>query len=218
MEFSYKVPLNCKSGKYDLSEFSGVKGETLDMCLDAEYNILEYENFRQYDITHEMMNGLTAYYGADGRLERITAAYRTIYVYIPDKAAAVKAVTDFAEKNALAIAKEASKITEPVSRLFVEYFADGEAADIHAVIGTEDEMKRLIEKYRQYPGIEDNSGDYEGGRVMGDNDYLAMLLYCCGDDYSEMFRLAADITGKVLDENVKLNKTADYKLVMSEYD
>lgn len=218
MEFSYKVPLSYKSGVYDLSELSGAEGETLDLCLDTEYNILEYETFRQYDITHEMMNELTAYYGADGRLSKITAADRTIYVYIPDKAAAKKAVTEFAEKNALAIAKEMSGITEPVSRLFLEYFADGEAADIHVVIGTEDEMKGLIKDYPQYPGIEDNSGDYEGERVMGDNDYLAMLLYCCGDDSSEMFRLAVEITEKVLCENVRLNKTADYKLVMSEYD
>ncbi len=218
MDFSYKIPLSYKSGEYDLSELSGAKGETFDLYLDAEYNILEYETFRQYDITHEMLNGLTAYYGDDGRLSKITAADRTIYVYIPDKAAATKAVTEFAEKNALAIAKETSKISAPVSRLFVEYFADGEAADIHAVIGTEDEMKMLMEKYPQYPGIEDNSGDYEGERVMGDNDYLAMLLYCCGDYYSEMFRLAAEITEKVLCENVRLNKTADYKFIMSEYD
>lgn len=218
MEYSYKVPLSYKRGNYELSELSGAKGETLDLCLDVEYNILEYDTFRQYDITHEMLNELTAYYGADGRLSKITAADRTIYVYIPDKAAAENAVTEFAEKNALAIAKEVSEITEPVSRLFVEYFADGEAADIHAVIGTEDEMKRLIKENPQFPGIEDNSGDYEGARVMGDNDYLAMLLNCCGDHYSEMFRLAAEITERVLCENVKLNKTADYKLIMSEYD
>ncbi len=218
MEFSYKIPLSYKSGKYGLSELSGAAGETLDLYLDAEYNILEYETFRQYDITHEMMNELTAYYGDDGRLSGITAADRTIYVYIPDKEAAVKAVTEFAEKNALAIANEASGITEPVSRLFLEYFADGEAADIHAVIGTEDEMKRLIKEEPRFPGIEDNSGDYEGGRATGDNDYLAMLLYCCGDYSSEMFRMAAEITGKVLCENVRLNKTADFKFIMSEYD
>ena len=143
-----------------------------------------------------------------------------LYIYYEDADEAKQVVEAFALENAKVILKKIVLCKEPVSRLFVEYFNDGECMDFHAKIGTETEKLLLEKKYPQYEDIGDSCGDYSAEILAGDNDRLAVLVSCADNEEEDYFQLAVDIMVQIVEEDgaALLNKAADYQFMCGEYD
>lgn len=109
---------------------------------------------------------------------------------------------------------------DAISRLFVEYFNDGEAMDFHAKIGTEEEKTALEKKYPEYADIGDSCGDYSSELLSGDNHKLKVMVSCADNKDFDFFQYAVDIMAQFIEEKAPelLNKAYDFKFLCMEYD
>ena len=143
-----------------------------------------------------------------------------LYIYYENEGEAQKEIEKFAHKNADIILDKIGMCKDAVSRLFVEYFNDGEYMDFHVKIGTEADKSALEKKYPKYKDIGDSCGDYPSKILGGDNDRLKVMISCADNDEFDYFRYAVDIMIQVIKEKAShiLKKADDFKFVCVEYD
>ncbi len=233
MQEIYRIPLENNEGVYRISELSADDKEALELTYDDYGDIVTYETpytqygrtIRLYGIPKNVLdNTLQVEYGFNGQVK--TLAVRKddkdtlLYIHFEDNEDAKKVIEEFAVANAKVILDKIAMCKEPVSRLFVEYFNDGESMDFHAKIGTEAEKLALEKAYRKYKDIADSCGDYKSENLEGDNEKLAILVSCADNDDEDFFQNAVDTMVEIIQEqgSALLNKAADFKFICAEYD
>lgn len=227
----YKIPLKFTEGSFKFSELGRVKnGECLELDYDDEYQLITYNapmygsEVRIYTVPRELMpNALSAVYGSDGALGRVEFSEgerkRLFYIRYKNIAASESSVLKFVGEQADMISKEIIGKKQILSRLFVEYFYDGEAVDIAAKTATAEETRAVIDYYKGDITVADNSGDFDN-RMELDYETLGVMLMCTNGDFrSVLFYKAAEIfeerLKRVLD---RIDKTEDFKFIAEEYD
>lgn len=147
---------------------------------------------------------------------------KLVYINLTDQSFANKCIEEFVIENAARISDELLKKEGKISRLFIEYFYDGEAVDYAAKIGYQSDMQEIIDSYDGDLDAINCSGDYPmENRVECDNATLAVMLMCSdcnirGDIFRNICNLMTEkIRNTVLD---KLDKTEDFKFIDAEYD
>ncbi|MBR4083424.1 MAG: hypothetical protein IKK33_03975 [Lachnospiraceae bacterium] len=233
MEITYNIPLKYKEGTYKINELKDM-GDNILVLNHSDYgDIVTYRlpdrkyggEIRLYQISKELLdNTLQGIYDAKGCLKLLTIQKNgkeaILYIHYEDAADTLQIVESFARENAKVILEKIALCKEKVSRLFVEYFNDGEYMDFHAKIGTEAEKNALQEKYPQYKDIGDSCGDYRAESLAGDNGKLAILISCADNDEDDYFQLAVDIMTQMIEEEgaALVDKAADFKFMCQEYD
>lgn len=227
------IPIIHPYGIYKLSDFeqNTQKGLTLEYQEAGEiltYEVPDFEYGKQitlYGIPRDdLENTLQASYNEEGHLKKITATVQgremLLYIYYENAEDAKKQIEQFATENADVMLKTICQCHETVSRLFIEYFDDGEYIDIHAKIGTENEKIELEQKYPDYGDIADSCGDYQSELIMGDNTTLKVLVLCADDEEMDFLHLAVDTTAARLRQEAEktLKMSDDFKVLCIEYD
>lgn len=233
MEITYNIPLKYKEGTYEIKELEIIGEKVLTLNYSDYGDIVTYRlpdrkyggEIRLYQIRKERLdNTLQGVYDANENLKMLTinkdGKEAILYIHYEDASDTKQIVEAFAKENAKAILGKLALCKEKVSRLFVEYFNDGEYMDFHAKIGTESEKNALQEKYPQYKDIGDSCGDYRSENLAGDNGKLAILISCADNDEDDYFQLAVDIMTQMIEEEgaALLDKAEDFKFLCQEYD
>lgn len=231
MDYYYNISLNFEPGKFGIKELRPTNEECIELCHD-EYDILSYDEprygseVRLYSIPRESLtNALTALYDGNGELERIEITCgnetRLVYIRYIDTEYSKSSVMEFIKAQADKISDEILK-RKNISRLFIEYFYDGEAVDLTAKTGTAAEMQAVIDKYSGDIETADNSGNYPfDNRIECDNEAFRVMLLCTEADYrNTLFRLSVSAMEEHIKERVldKIDKTKDFRFISEEYD
>jgi hypothetical protein len=233
MDGLYNIPLKFKGGVYGLSECEGSQEQCLILKYREGGEILAYEipdygygkYITLYGIPRDALeNTLQAFYSEEGNLKKITADINgkemLLYIHYESAEDAKNEIEKFAAENADAMVEGICQCKETISRLFIEYFDDGEYIDIHVKLGTKDMRAELEKKYPDYEDIADSCGDYGSDIITGDNDKLKVYLLCADEDEMDYLHLAVNTTlTKIKQEAVeKLNRADDFKVICVEYD
>lgn len=236
MHYKYSIPLSYKKGEYGPNDLKNIVGETFEFDFDSDYGIIEYtvpnsrNDPRLYDIPADVLEStLKAFYDDNGQLKKVTVNNEDnkdmlVFIRYDGEEAAKEEIRSFALENAKVITEQLIKSRDKAARLFVEYYYDGSSMDYHALIGTEEQKRKLEEKYPGDDNVVDNSGDYNiyTNLVCGDNETLGIMIICANTDSSktDFVDYAIEIMTEYIRENVvdKLDKTDDFKFVADWYD
>ena len=228
----YKIPLSYPDGSFKFSELGSVKNcECLELDYDDEYQMITYDapmygsEVRIYTVPRELMpNALSAVYGSDGVLGKVEFSEgerkRLFYIWYKNIVASERGVLKFVKEQADMISKEIIGKKQILSRLFVEYFYDGEAVDIAAETATAEETQAVIDYYKGDITAADNYGNFNN-RIQLDNEALGVMLMCTNGNFrSKLFYKAVEtfeerLKSRVLD---KIGKNGDFKFISEEYD
>lgn len=228
----YKIPLNYTAGEFKFKELPKRKpNECLVLDYDDEYETIDYNvpiygnEARIYTVPRQLMpNALTAVYGDDGTLGRVEFSEggrkRLFYIWYKNITASERGVLKFVKEQADMISKEIIGKKQILSRLFVEYFYDGEAVDIAAETATAEETQAVIDYYKGDITAADNYGNFNN-RIQLDNEALGVMLMCTNGNFrSKLFYKAVEtfeerLKSRVLD---KIGKNGDFKFISEEYD
>jgi len=178
---------------------------------------------RLYDIPKVVLDlTLKAAYDTNGHLKTLTISRNgkeeLMYIYYENVEDAQKEIEKFAHENAKCILDKISMCKDEVSRLFIEFFNDGEYMDFHVKLGTETEKAALEKEYPEDEDICDSCSDYSSEILCGDNDRLKVMVSCADNDEFDYFQRAVDIMVQLIEEQAPhvLNKTDDFKLLCEE--
>lgn len=232
METIYNIPIRYKEGIYSFNELNEDEEDVIQLnysdygdIVTYEVPNIEYGEVRLYGIEKDVLDlTLKADYDENGHLKKITinreGNEELIYIYYENMEDAKKEIERFAYENVNSILDKISMCKEAVSRLFVEYFNDGECMDFHAKIGTEAQKMALEREYPEDDYISDSCGDYSSEILYGDNDRLQVMVLCADNDEFDYFQYAVDIMTKLMEEKAPqlLNKADDFKFLCMEYD
>lgn len=228
----YKIPLRFTAGSFKFSELGRVENcEYLELDYDDEYQMITYNapmygsEVRIYTVPRKLMpNALSAVYGNDGILGKVEFSEgerkRLFYIRYKNIAASERGVLKFIKEQADMISKEIIGKKQTLSRLFIEYFYDGEAVDIAAETATAEETQAVIDYYKGDITAADNYGNFNN-RIPIDLEALGVMLMCTNGDFRSMLFYKAVETfeerlkNRVLD---KIGKTEDFKFISEEYD
>lgn len=233
MTQTYDIPIRFKEGAYGIGDFE--KGTDGAIRLNYEkfgdivsYNVSDSRYggvITMYGITQkEIEETLKAVYSDNGDLEHITVNVRNkdllLYIRFENAQDAKKKIESFAIENADNITEKLCMCKETISRLFIEYFNDGECIDFHAKIGTADQKAALEKKYPGVCSIIDSCGDYPGENIKGDNDRLKIMIRCADSEEMDFFQFAvALMTERIKEKALKsINISNDFKFICAEYD
>ncbi|MBR0484984.1 MAG: hypothetical protein IJJ69_09440 [Oscillospiraceae bacterium] len=235
MKENYRIPLHYHKGKYLYCELPETDADCLVLYPDGgktfRYTDPVYQNeIRVCSIPEEdAEQKLTAGYSDSGILEYVEVAdgnrTRPIYIRFPDDESAREIIYQFSKYEAQEIADKIMSLHQKFSRIFIEYFFDGQAVDIAVRTGSPEDMQKIIAYYQEkYPGdtgAEDNAGDYPfKNRIEFDSETFRILLACARHELSgEFFRFAVH----ALEEEIPkvfpiIDKTEDFKFISEEYD
>lgn len=224
----YFVPFQLEEGRFVIDAEEGdtnASGEGYLHIARTDYDFLEYRHPKygnEIRVYHAPENlTMIAAYRADGTLSQVSFT-------VGDSALTTLVYTDrpnlmsFISVTDIKLPKRILQETGEVSRLFYEYFYDGDAVDFAVLLGTPADMADIRAHYGADTGAVNNSGDYpHEKRIECDNNTFRILLLCAPPEQREaIFRstvrqLIDGINKKVLP---KLNKTADFRVIDSEYD
>lgn len=233
MSKTYNIPMEHKEGVYRLKELEKDTKNVMELEYSEYGEIVTYvlpesEGEKQitlYSIPSSILEStLKATYDDMGQLKMITVNKENkdvlMYIHYNNIEETKKEIESFALKNAENIIEKIGMCQDVVSRLFVEYFNDGEYMDFHAKIGTEAQKIALEKKYPQYQDISDSCGDYDSEMLDGDNDRLKIMISCADNEKFNYFKFAVDIMTQLIEEKAcgKLNKADDFKFLCMEYD
>lgn len=230
----YRIPMKYKEGIYGIKDFEKSNEDAIELEYEeigeiVTYQIPDYEYDTEivlYSIPKDKLEKtLRAFYSENGHLRKITICVEDkeilVYIHYENIEDAKEKIQSFAIKNADSIIEKICMCNEVVSRLFVEYFNDGQYLDFHAKIGTEAQKKILEKKYPDYEDIGDSCGDYPVEYIKeGNNDELKVMVLCADNDKMDFFQFAVDImVGQIAEKAVKkLNKADDFMFICDEYD
>ncbi len=241
---NYHIPVYYREGEFSLSELEANGRETIDITYYEDYNktfpdcyepygrTLEYPIIHSYDgksryfglSENDISETLRVVYNEDGHIKNITVKKDGelffLHMYFPDRETVEKEIKKISEELASQLAEEIIAIKEPMARVFVDYFWDGQAFDIHAVPVTEEHRKAKEKEYPQYPDIADNPGDFEEYAVFADVYMLTCILIFQDDENDSLYYFTAKTVSDLLEEKIdgKIIKTDDYYFSAEEYD
>ena len=233
MEEIYSIPVNYKEGIYGINELNVDDEDVIDLNYSDYGDIVtysvpnsEYDNeITLYDIPKDILDlTLKAVYDINGHLKTITinreGKEELLYIYYENNEETQKEIEKFAYKNVNSILDKISMCKDVVSRLFIEYFNDGECMDFHVKLGTEADKIALEKKYPEYKDIGDSCGDYSSEIFYGDNDRLKVMVACADNDDFDYFQYVVDIMVELIKEKAPqiINKTDEFKVLCVEYD
>lgn len=237
MNKEYRIPMQFKAGKFHYSELFDNGADVLTL-FHEQFDILSYftpndnTEIRLYNVSEQaMQNDIYVTYSNTGQLKYVELIHndevRLLFINYLDDNDAKSEILDFAEQSADIISNELLKCKDMVARLFVEYYRAAEGFDFAAKIGTVKDKQTVIdslsEKAKQRglgKMVVDNSGDYPNtNRIECDRDTIEIMLLCSSSKISLM-----DMAINVMIDNIKnkvidsLNKSDDFKFIVSEYD
>lgn len=226
MEFY--IPFELEEGRFVIApqepDEAAPEGSFLRMEITKdrvlEYIHPEYGNrIRVYHVPEDVQ--IVAAYNSSGRLTQVSypegedALHKPVYYARPNLLSFIS-VTDI--KMPRRILQEKGE----VSRLFFDYFYDGDAVDFAVTLGTPEDMAEIRAHYGEDTEAVNNSGDYpQKKRIECSNAEFRILLLCAPPEQREaIFRstvrqLIDNISKKVLP---KLNKAPDFQVIAEEYD
>ena len=230
MDKTYNIPLRHESGTYSFIDLITDNDKNLVLEYQKYGDIIEYEhpdngnNIILYEIGKEdFEKSLKAVYNEKGELKTLSVNARNndrlLYIHYENGEEAQQKILEFAADNADIIIKKISAFKGVVSRLFIEYFDDGEYFDFHAKLGTPEQQKEIIKKYGKES--EDWAGDYASENIYGDNDRFGIMIRCADtEENCNYFNLAVDLMAERIKEKsfTNLNKSDDFKFIAEEYD
>ena len=145
---------------------------------------------------------------------------RLVYMNFPDDEAAKETVYRFCSFEGERLCREAVKYGGKVSRVFIEKFYDGEAADFAVKMASPEEVAAV--RAAGGDSAADNSGEYGSEkRIECDVDTWSAMILCGSPEFrADMFGFGAFIMQRAIEENAlpKLNKAADFRFIVNEYD
>lgn len=233
MTETYSIPMKFKEGVYGIKDFENVTENVLEFHYQEYGEIVTYElpgqgynrEINMYSIPRNVLEEtLKATYGVDGQLKKITIAHKNkemlLYIHYESEEEIRNKMQSFAIENANSMIEKICMCKDTVSRLFIEYFKDGDCVDFHAKIGTEAQKIALEKKYPDCDDIADYCGDYNSEMIYGDNDRLKIMVLCANNEETNYFPYVVDIMAKHIKENAveKLNKATDFKFLCMDYD
>jgi hypothetical protein len=233
MEKLYNIPIKFKEGTYAINELSVDDENVFALNYDEYGDIVTYnvqgvdsgDEVRLYDIPREVLDlTLKSIYDANGYMKMLTinrdGREELIYIHYNNEEDTKKEIEKFANENANSILEKIGMCKDLVSRLFIEFFNDGECMDFHVKLGTEAEKAALEKRYPNVDNICDMSGDYSSKMLYGDNNRLKIMVLCANNNDFDYFQYAVDIMVKLIEEKAQniLNKSDDFKVICGEYD
>lgn len=234
----YHIPQNFECGSYSLSELKQTGEQYVDLTFQTYEDYtpgtgrLTYSGSRTFLLKRKDIDkNMKAVYSADGHIEKITIrnednnAEIPVYIFFSDTEAVKEAIKEPALKISESFSKQILSVEEPLSRVFLDYFYDGDCLEFYSIAITDEQRRAKEAEYPQYPDIADNSGDfyeYAFEKMDDECDYISTILSCVDDDeeQSELFYFAAEFIENEIKENVldKISKTDDFKFISGEYD
>lgn len=234
----YHIPQNFECGSYSLSELKTTGERYVDLTFQTydDYTPgtgrLTYSGSRTFLLKREDIDkNMKAVYSEDGHIEKITVknednnAEMPVYIFFPNTEAVKEVIKEPALKISESFSKQILSVKEPISRIFLDYFYDGDCLDFISTAITDEQRRAKEAEYPQFPDIADNSGDFQEyafEKMYDECDYISTILSCAGDDdeQSELFYFAAEFIENEIKENVldEISKTDDFKFISGEYD
>lgn len=226
----YKIPLTFKAGQFKFSELDTCgAANVLGLNYKARhqlllYNVPVYQNeVRLYFVPQNLIpDGLCAVYDDSGKLDKIELAESIL-----------KYVIGQADKMCVEIARK----KQPLARLFLGIYYDGQAFEIGVKTATAKEMKAVFDKYGQDPAAADDCDQYPKENILllltscfeaddcenhknmllFDGEPLSVMLLCTDIDVQQqLFDLAVSaIKEQILS---KFEKTDDFKVIVETGD
>jgi len=239
----YKIPLTFKAGKFKFSELNTCEeNKILILNYQAKhqlmtYNVPIYQNkVRLFFVPQNLMpDGLCAVYGDSGELDKIELAEagrtRLIYCRFQDISSAKESILRYVHEQADKICAEITSKKQPLARLFLGIYYDGQAIEIGVKTATAEELKAVSDKYSQYPDAADNCDNYKNmlllltdlfraddsndreNMLLFDGEPLGIMLLCTDCDLQgTLFDMAVSaIKERILS---KIDKTDDFKVIL----
>ena len=235
MNEEIRIPLHFQEGVYSLDTLPTESDSNLTLRLES-YDVVSYivpgqgNEIRLYDLKkQDILNYLTITYRNNGELYcvelRDGEEVLLVYLHYLNVEDAKAEVLDFAEQSASLIAEELLRCHESVFRLFIEYFYDGESFDYAAKIATETDWKTLLTSVNKRADdpkfiqmLMNNSGNYPRENcIQCDRHTIKIMLQCAPCDLHDM--VVNEMTERIRERVVPLlNKTDDFRFIVSEYD
>lgn len=223
----YYIPYELEPGRFVMEpeneNAEASSEEYLHLSL-GDSSILTYrhpvygDEIRIYSVPEDVK--IVAAYNEKGQLSQVSYPYsgdlqKLIYAANP-------LFMSFISITDIRLPKRILQEQGEVSRLFYEYFYDGDAVDFAVKLGTPADMEEIRRHYGADTDAVNNSGAYPSEKRMEcDNHTFRILLFCTAPEkrtqvfYDTVRELMANISRKVLP---RLNKTADFRVIDSEYD
>lgn len=226
----FKIPLKYKAGKFTFNEIDPDVGDCLTLDYNDEYQILTYNvplyggEARLYTVPREFVPAaLTAWYDSDGDIEKVVlSGTRLICIYYKNVMMSERVILDFVKAEANKIADTIIRRKQPLARIFVEKFYDGEAVDIAIKTATDEDLQTLIDENDGGIPAADNSGNFPiENRLELDRETLGVMLMCADSLLqNRLFNKAAETFAEQIRSRIlpKIKTTEDFKFIVEEYD
>ena len=229
MEKTFYIPLKYNEGDYLAAELPK-QGE----CLVIEQTKFDYliyllpvygTEVRRYSVkTEDAEKTMMVRYDKEGDIVHVDVKCgrrrRLVYMNFPDDEAAKETVYRFCSFEGERLCRETAKYGGKVSRVFIEKFYDGEAADFAVKMASPEEVAAV--RAAGGDSAADNSGEYGSEkRIECDVDTWGAMILCGSPEFrADMFGFGAFIMQRAIEENAlpKLNKAADFRFIVNEYD
>ncbi|MBO5557800.1 hypothetical protein [Ruminococcus sp.] len=229
MEKTFYIPLKYKAGDYLAAELPK-QGE----CLVIEQTKFDYliyllpvygTEVRRYSVkTEDAEKTMRVRYNDEGDIvlvDVMSGKYRCpVYFNIADDDSAKAVIYHFCSLEGERLCESILERSAKVSRIFIEKFYDGESVDFSVKTASPEEVAAV----RAVGGdsAADNSGEYSNEyRISCDCDTWGTMLVCCPPETrADMFGFGSFIMQRAIEENAipKLNKAADFRFILNEYD
>lgn len=243
MTENYKIPLNYREGTYKIEEMESFGGDVIDIeyvgCDVFRYIVPKYnEEVRIYGVPKNPV--FIATYDSNGIIKHIELhrenKIELVYINFKDNEHAKENIWQYSCFWGDRISEKILEHKEKVSRLFIDYFYDGQSVNFLVNIYTPEDVQKVIDDYnkyieskgknykrRDYP-VEDSSGnypDYPNNSIVPDIETLRIMLLCAEEFFScELYGFSVYVMTERIKENVldKIDKTDDFKFIAEEYD
>ncbi len=221
METKITIPTRHETGSFAVGELIGGTGE---FVMRAEYGSISYvsegHEVRVYSISEEELDKLTAHYGENWRLERVTFGDRLVYISYEDDSAAWSAIRELADENGKRIAEKVTAYEGKVGRVFVEYYKDTEGFDFGAIVASEKELWQVAARSDDDDCI-NMSGEFShANKICADNARFSVMLAClpAGMAVGLMGMSIEMMTEAVRTACESLDKSDDFDFIVEQYD
>lgn len=238
---TYKIPLTFKAGKFKFSELNTCEeNEVLNLNYRAKhelmtYNVPVYQNeVRLFFVPQNLIpDGLCAVYDDSGKLDKIEFAEagdtRLVYRHFQDISSVKESILEYAYEQADKMCVEIARKKQPLARLFIGTFYDGEALEIGVKTATAKELKAVSDKYIQDPDAADDCDKYpkeslmlitaisrgcdDKNMILLDGEPLGIMLLCTDHDLQGNL---LDMAISAIKERIlnKFVKTDDFKVIV----
>ncbi|MDE6426463.1 MAG: hypothetical protein K2K89_10080 [Ruminococcus sp.] len=242
MTENYNIPLKYKEGTYKPEEITDFSGETINIeyigCEIFRYIVPEHdEEVRIYGVSENPV--FMATYDSDGVIKHIELhrenRIELVYINFKDNEHAKENIWQYSCFWGDWISEKILERKEKISRLFIDYFYDGQSVNFLVNTYTPEDVQKVIDDYNKYMEskgekykkrldyhVEDRSGNYYRDRdIIPDIETLRIMLLCTDNGFAgELYGFAVYVMTDRIKNNVldKIDKTEDFKFIAEEYD